>query len=130
MRKILAILLMAGCGPTPGTSPVSGGLDAHGSEGAPWIVYRCESGREVAAAYPTDSTAVVRYGAATYEMRIAVSASGARYTGSGYEWWTRGTGPGATGNLGRFVADEQTASQLVERCSIPNESETSTDSPG
>ncbi|HEX6039197.1 MliC family protein [Longimicrobium sp.] len=105
-------MLVAGCASAaaPGPAAVADGA---------WITYRCESGRDLAASYPADSIAFVRYAGATREMRVATSASGARYTGDGYEWWTRGTGPGSTGRLARFVGDEVTASQPLESCTVP-----------
>lgn len=107
-----AAWIVAGCSAAaaPGPAPALGG---------DWITYRCESGRALAASYPTDSSAFVRYAGATREMRVARSASGARYTGDGYEWWTRGTGPGSTGRFSRFVGDEATASALLESCTVP-----------
>lgn len=106
-----AAMLAAGCSAAsaPGASTVADGA---------WIAYRCESGREVAASYPTDSIAFVRYQGATREMFVAASASGARYTGDGYEWWTRGTGPGSTARLSRFAGDEATASTVLESCAV------------
>jgi membrane-bound inhibitor of C-type lysozyme len=105
-------MIAAGCSAAaaPGPDAVAGGA---------WIAYRCESGRELAASYPTDSSAFVRYQGATREMRVAVSASGARYTGDDLEWWTRGTGPGSTGRLSRFRGNETTASELLETCTVP-----------
>lgn len=110
-RLAAIVTLSAGCASaTPNAA----------SAGAPaWITYVCESGRNVAAAHPDDSTAVVRYGGTTYAMRVAVSGSGARYTGGGYEWWTRGSGPGSTGRLSRFGGQELTAETLLEECAIP-----------
>jgi membrane-bound inhibitor of C-type lysozyme len=89
-----------------------------GSADGSTVIYPCESGRAVAAAYPSDSTAIVRYKGKRYEMRIAISGSGARYVGGGYEWWTRGTGPGATGLLGRITGQELTASETLETCAV------------
>lgn len=103
---------------TAGCSAASAPGAATVADGA-WITYGCESGRSLAASYPTDSIAFVRYAGATREMRVAVSASGARYTGDGMEWWTRGTGPGSTGRLSRFAGDEATASDVLESCTVP-----------
>lgn len=112
VRVAGAAMLVAGCSAAsaPGAAPVAGGA---------WITYRCESGRPLAASYPTDSSAFVRYQDATREMRVAASASGARYTGDGYKWWTRGTGPGSTGQLSRFRGGEATASEVLEECDVP-----------
>lgn len=109
---LAAALAAAGCSAAsaPGPATVADGA---------WIMYRCESGRELAASYPVDSIAFVRYAGATREMRAAVSASGARYTGDRYEWWARGTGPGSTGRLSRFAGDEATASDVLEQCTVP-----------
>lgn len=107
----MLLVAAASCGPHAGAGD--------SSADSPAVVYRCESGREIAAAYPTDSTAMVRYDGGNYEMRIARSASGARYVGAGYEWWTRGTGPGSTGRLGRFAGQELTASETLETCAVP-----------
>ncbi|MBB4639241.1 MliC family protein [Longimicrobium terrae] len=107
----LTAIVPAGCARTT--------LNAAPQRDASWVAYQCESGREVTASYPDESTARVRYQGATIAMNIALSASGARYTGGGYEWWTRGSGPGSTGRLSRFAGPEQTASEPLEECSVP-----------
>lgn len=110
LMAALSVVIFAGCASS----------NAVPADGPAWVAYGCESGRGVTASYPDDSTAVVRYGGATIPMRIALSASGARYTGGGYEWWTRGSGPGSTGRLGRFAGQEQTAEIALEECSVPD----------
>jgi len=77
--------------------------------------YRCESGETIAATYPTTDSATVRYQGSSYNMEIAVSASGARYVGGGLEWWTKGSGPGSEGTLFRHLADGSSG-EIIERC--------------
>jgi membrane-bound inhibitor of C-type lysozyme len=77
--------------------------------------YRCESGATVAAVYLSTDSATVRYGLASYKMRIAISGSGARYVGDGLEWWTKGVGVGAPGTLFRHLADGAPG-EIIERC--------------
>jgi membrane-bound inhibitor of C-type lysozyme len=79
------------------------------------ISYRCESGHDVDAIYPSDTTIIIRYAGKSYEMAISISASGARYVGGGLEWWTKGTGPGSTGTLFRHESDGTTG-EIIQRC--------------
>ena len=74
--------------------------------------YRCESGETVVATYPDTDSATIRYKAATYDLRIAVSASGARYVGGELEWWTKGSGAGSEGTLFGHEADGTTGERL------------------
>lgn len=108
LRAVVFCLLTAGCTAAPrvGSGP---------STRVP-VIYRCESGQTVRASYPATDSAVVEYGGATYRMTPAVSADGVRYVGGGYQWWTRGVGPGAEASLRRFRGDEQVASGDVESC--------------
>jgi membrane-bound inhibitor of C-type lysozyme len=55
-----------------------------------WITYRCADGRLVEASYVDSGHAVLRIGGRPYRLAIARSASGARYVGDGWQWWTRG----------------------------------------
>ena len=77
--------------------------------------YQCESGETITAAYSSTDTATVRYKARTYTMQIAISGSGARYVGEGFEWWTKSSGPGSEGMLLRHNTDDTTG-EIVERC--------------
>ena len=77
--------------------------------------YQCESGETITAAYSSTDTATVKYKTRTYTMQIAISASGARYVGEGFEWWTKSSGPGSEGILFRHKADGTTG-EIVERC--------------
>jgi membrane-bound inhibitor of C-type lysozyme len=55
-----------------------------------WITYVCEDGRTLQAIYPDSDTARLRVGGNEHGLKIAVSASGARYVGGGWQWWTKG----------------------------------------
>lgn len=77
--------------------------------------YRCKSGEAIAAAYPSTDSATVQYKGRNYNMRIAVSGSGARYVGGGLEWWTKGSGPGSEGTLFRHMADGRSGNS-IELC--------------
>lgn len=92
------------------------------SASAAWVTYRCESGREVQVSPLTfdDTPVAVRYEGTTRTMHVVASASGARYAGEGYEWWTKGTGPGATGMLGRYPSGDTAAvAEPLEICAVP-----------
>jgi membrane-bound inhibitor of C-type lysozyme len=109
MRALVLILALslAACtrtdtAPAPETAPVQ------------YATYRCDSGRTVEAAYPATGEAIVRYEGRELDMASVEAASGARYAGGGYVWWTRGTGPGAEGSLYREAQGE--AGEPVETC--------------
>lgn len=80
------------------------------------VVYDCESGRTVHARYLSRDEAVVEYGGRTMDMRIAVSASGARYVEENMEWWTKGTGPGSTGTM--FRHENGVTGEAVDTCAV------------
>lgn len=77
--------------------------------------YRCDSGATIDVYYPSTQTAVIRYQERTHTMNIAISGSGARYTGDGMEWWSKGSGPGAAGTLFRHLRDGSTGDS-IETC--------------
>jgi membrane-bound inhibitor of C-type lysozyme len=53
--------------------------------------YACVDGQRITAGYPDAQTAVVTYKDHAYTLKLAPSADGARYTGYGLQWWTRGS---------------------------------------
>lgn len=86
---VAGILVLTACGP----GRVDGGRAGDGaaaSAGGSVTRYACEDGSVVEAAYPDVDTARIVYKGRSIEMKLAVSASGARYTGGGWEWWTKG----------------------------------------
>lgn len=115
LSLVLVALALTGCSSPDPEPPVS---DAAVTDASALTTYSCESGRTVEASYPTDSTAVVQYEGQTYPMTINVSASGARYVGAGFEWWTKGSGSGSEGTLFRHQSDG-TSGEQVEQCSQP-----------
>lgn len=87
---------------------------------APPINYACESGQTVAVQYTATDTASLAYNGQTYALRLAPAASGARYSGSGLEWWivNRDGQEGAT--LSRLGPNEDVGIAVLERCSRPS----------
>ncbi|WP_337189361.1 MliC family protein [Phenylobacterium sp.] len=55
-----------------------------------WRVYVCADGRIVRALYPDTETARLKLETGEQALKIAISASGARYVGQGLQWWTKG----------------------------------------
>lgn len=75
--------------------------------------YRCADGRTVEAGYPDENTAVVDVDGRAHPLRIAPSASGARYIGFGLQWWTKGMDQG---RLSRLKDGETIASDPGVEC--------------
>ncbi|MBF0664650.1 MAG: DUF4232 domain-containing protein [Brevundimonas sp.] len=87
---------------------------------APPVSYACESGQSIAVAYPDTSSARLSYKGQTYVLRTAQSASGARYIGSGVEWWTANRDGTEGATLSRLGPDEEIGTVVLERCSRPS----------
>jgi membrane-bound inhibitor of C-type lysozyme len=77
--------------------------------------YQCKSGEAIAATYSSADSARVQYEGNTYNLKIAVSGSGARYVGDGLEWWTKGSGVGSEGTLFKHM-DDGTSGDIIELC--------------
>jgi len=80
---ILVLLLAAACRqeqPVDAAAP---------PDGEAWL-HECADGRTVTAWYPANNTARLRIDDETIVMSVAISASGARYVGGGWQWWTKG----------------------------------------
>ena len=85
----------------------------------PPVGYACESGKTVTVQYPDTATASVVYVNQTYAMRTTPSPTGARYAGSGMEWWTT-TGSGQEqATLSRLGPNQDVGVAILERCSRP-----------
>jgi membrane-bound inhibitor of C-type lysozyme len=69
-------------------------LAGAGDSNSPFkVAYRCEKGTRVQVIYLNNaqgSFATVIVNGVKLKMQTAMSASGARYVGSGYTWWTKG----------------------------------------
>jgi membrane-bound inhibitor of C-type lysozyme len=86
---------------------------------APPIGYACESGKTVVVQYPDTSTAQLGYNGQTYVLRTVQAASGARYAGSGVEWWTATRDGQETATLSRLGPNQDVGVAILERCSRP-----------
>ena len=107
---LTAVLLVAACSKTPvenAQAPAAQDPSVHS--------YVCKSGETVLAGYPSTETATIAYKDRTHDLQIAVSASGARYVGDGFEWWTKGSGAGSEATLLRHLPDG-TSGEVLESC--------------
>ncbi|GAB2566186.1 MliC family protein [Dyella jejuensis] len=79
----IATLALTGC-----VAPAA----RHADRGLPisWTDYRCSDGQTVQAAYPDADTALIKVHGEAHTLHVALSGSGARYTGDGWQWWTKG----------------------------------------
>lgn len=71
---------------------LAGGSDADSSAPVK-VAYKCEKGTRVQVVYLNNnqgSFATVIVNGVKLSMQTQVSASGARYVGSGYTWWNKG----------------------------------------
>lgn len=87
---------------------------------APAVGYACESGKTVSVQYPDAGTAQLAYQNQTYALRTVQAASGARYSGSGVEWWTATRDGQETATLSRLGPNEDVGVAILERCSRPS----------
>jgi membrane-bound inhibitor of C-type lysozyme len=83
------------------------------AKAAPMTVYNCADGRTVRASYPDPDTALVDIDGKIRTLKIAISASGARYTGDGYQWWAKGM---TQGQLSPLAAGEEIATVPGVNC--------------
>ncbi|RZJ32118.1 MAG: DUF4232 domain-containing protein [Brevundimonas sp.] len=118
--SILA-LAVAACSPEaeqpPAPLPAS---PAPTTPSAPPVSYACESGQPINVAYPDTSTAQLAYKGQTYVLRTVQAASGARYVGSGLEWWTANRDGAESATLSRLGPNEEVGTAVLERCSRPS----------
>jgi|GEM_PF-1857415 len=104
---------LGGAGDDRGVSDRGKGSE-NGSDSSRYYIYECDSGRTIEAHYPEVDRAEVEYRGETHQMRVMISASGARYAGEGLEWWTKGTGPGAPGTL--YHHQDGETGDVIESC--------------
>lgn len=86
---------------------------------APPISYACESGQSVTVTYPDAASARLAYRGQSYVLRLVEAASGARYAGSGLEWWTATSDGSESATLSRLGPNEDVGVAVLERCSRP-----------
>jgi len=102
---VLAALMLSACGqgaPTTRSRPAPPSMPAAGGPVNPdpvVTIYVCPGGERLTAGYPDPQTAVVDYRGHAYTLKIARSGSGARYTGLGLQWWTKGFEHGTLAHL-------------------------------
>lgn len=66
---------------------LSGGLAACQSAPEPGFVWACPDGADFGLRYAEDGKALIWHNGHVYSLSPAISASGARYQGDGYEFW-------------------------------------------
>lgn len=89
--------------------------------------YLCSDGRSVVAGYPDSDTAVVTWNDHAYTLKVARSASGARYTGYGLQWWTKGLTHAA---LAQLKPGEEIASAVGIDCDVKDDAPVDPPPPG
>lgn len=63
----------------------------------------CENDSILKIAYPTNDLAILEINNQLHLLKIAISASGARYIGDNLQWWTKG----GAGNLAKLKVNEK-----------------------
>lgn len=105
---LFATMVLLGC--------TDGGTQQSSLETVSKVSYQCDDGSVVEATYPSTDTAEVIIEGKSVEMTSAVSASGARYVGGGWEWWTKGT---TEALLAPLAEGEDIASAKRVNCTAP-----------
>jgi len=114
------IALLAACTPEAEAPPQPVEPSAAPATPAPPpISYACESGQSVTVAYPDAASAQLTYRGQTHVLRLVQAASGARYAGSGLEWWTATRDGSESATLSRLGPNEEVGVAVLERCSRP-----------
>lgn len=112
MRQLILALIvpLAACQPRTAAPKA----EAPAPAAATTTTYMCLDGRKVTAAYPDSDTARLGLDGRDATLKIARSASGARYVGEGLQWWTRGM---AEATLTSLAPGEDVASAEGVYCS-------------
>jgi membrane-bound inhibitor of C-type lysozyme len=118
---VLALLAAGACTPEAENppAPVTPSPAPAGTP-APPVSYACESGQSITVAYPDTATAQLTYRGQSYTLRTVQSASGARYAGSGLEWWSATRDGSESATLSRLGPNEDVGVAVLERCSRPS----------
>ncbi|WNG54849.1 lysozyme inhibitor [Archangium gephyra] len=124
------VLMLAGCQHTPAPqtppSPTAAPAAAPVNPGPGIWTYVCGSGETLRADYPDTGTAVVERGGRLHPLKAARAASGARYTGSGLQWWTQGS----EATLSQLKPGEELASDPGVVCRVSVDAPVSPPPPG
>ena len=91
------------------------------------VKYLCADGQRIEAAYPDTDTAILNYRGNAYTLKTAISASGARYTGMGLQWWTKGMTHAV---LAPLKDGEDIASAAGVQCDVEEDDPVSPPEPG
>ena len=83
---------------------------------APPMTYTCDDRRKLEVDYPDHDTAVLTFDGDAHQLHIAISASGARYVGDRWQWWTKGMHEGW---LAPLKPGETIASASGVSCTTP-----------
>lgn len=75
-------------------------------------IYQCDDGERFEVAYPNQESAILNYRGQLFLLKSAISASGARYTGEGLQWWTKGE----EGSLSPLLKGEDYAKAVGKTC--------------
>lgn len=103
MRSVIAALaLLAACSPPPATDEGAETTPETGIGLAPdSFTFSCDGGRTFSVGYDAAAgTATINAGGQIYTLASAVSASGARYSANGVEFWEHQTEATLTGAAG------------------------------
>lgn len=82
---------------------------------AQMFAFDCEQQQTLKVAYPDRNTALLAYQHQLLRLKIARSASGARYVGEGWQWWTHQ----GEGTLAKLATGENIASAAGIHCHRP-----------
>jgi len=127
------LLTLAACEKPAAPPPVAASAEATPAAAAPVnpvmavTTYACPGGESLQAAYPDRQTAIVTWKGHTYTLKIVRSGSGARYTGYGLQWWTKGLNRGTISTL---KAGEDVASDRGVQCLAPEAAPVGPPEPG
>lgn len=105
---LLVLLALAGCETAAPLEPLP--------MNRPALVYQCGAGTFVEARYIGADRAYVTFMERTMLMRIAPAASGVRYVGGGWQWWTKGT---TEGTIAPLRPAERVAAAPGQLCVVP-----------
>ena len=116
------LLTLVACSPKP-MEPLA---RSAAEDTVPVKTYVCEDGRIVRALYPNGKSAGLTLEGNSYQLKTAVSGSGARYTGDGLQWWTKDD----EGMLAPLKSTEEIASNPGVRCVPPSRAPVAPPEPG
>jgi membrane-bound inhibitor of C-type lysozyme len=120
---LVVTLALSGCkkpeAPGEPATPVTASAAPTGPV-IPAIGYACESGQTVSLQYPDTATAQLTYKGQLYPLRLVPSGSGARYAGSGLEWWIATRDGQESATLSRLGPNDDVGVAVLERCGRPS----------